>query len=123
MAGYLVDTNVISAAPARAVRTDLVAGMDAQSALLSLSAMSVAKIEDGIAKLQREGATRRSEDLAAWLEALRHLHGGRILALDTATADRRCAVGSRPRRRPGAWTGRHHYRAHGTAAWPDRADA
>lgn len=87
MAGYLVDTNVISAAaPARPVSANVIAWMDAQSALLSLSAVSVAEIEDGIAKLRREGATRRSEELTAWLETLLHLYGERILAFDTATA-------------------------------------
>jgi predicted nucleic acid-binding protein len=60
--------------------------MDAQSALLSLSSVTVAEIEDGIAKLRREGATRRSADLAAWLEAVLHLYGDRILAFDTSTA-------------------------------------
>ena len=32
-----------------------------------LSAITVAEIEDGIVKSRREGATRKSEDLAAWL--------------------------------------------------------
>ena len=54
--------------------------------MLFLSAVTVAEIEDGIAKLRREGATRKSTDLAAWLEAVLHLYGDRILAFDTATA-------------------------------------
>jgi hypothetical protein len=84
---YLVDTNVISAgAPSRLAPAELVGWMDAQSALLSLSAVTVAEIEDGIAKLRREGATRKSADLAAWLEAVLHLYGDRILAFDTSTA-------------------------------------
>ncbi len=87
MTGYLIDTNVISsAAPARPVPAGLVAWMDAQSENLFLSAVTVAEIEDGIAKLRREGASRKSEDLAAWLEAVLHLYGDRILAFDTATA-------------------------------------
>lgn len=84
---YLVDTNVISAgAPSRFAPAGLVAWMDAQSAVLSLSAVTVAEIEDGIAKLRREGATRESADLAAWLEAVLHLYGDRILVFDTAIA-------------------------------------
>ncbi len=84
---YLVDTSVISAgAPSRLVPTELVDWMDAQSALLSLSAVTVAEIEDGIAKLRREGATRKSENLSAWLETVLHLYGDRILAFDAATA-------------------------------------
>ncbi len=87
MTGYLIDTNVISsAAPARPAPAGLVAWMDAQSENLFLSAVTVAEIEDGIAKLRREGASRKSEDLAAWLEAVLHLYGDRILAFDTATA-------------------------------------
>ena len=60
--------------------------MEARSASLFLSAVTVAEIEDGIAKLRREGATRRSDDLTAWLETVLHLHGDRILAFDTPTA-------------------------------------
>jgi toxin FitB len=47
--------------------------MDAQSASLFLSAVTVVETEDGIAKLQREGATRKSKHLAAWLETVLHL--------------------------------------------------
>lgn len=60
--------------------------MDAQSAALYLSAITVAEIEDGIAKLRREKATCRSKNLAQWLSAVLHLYGNRILAFDTPTA-------------------------------------
>jgi len=60
--------------------------MDAQSKLLSLSSVTVAEIEDGIAKLRREGSTRKSDDLRAWLETVLHLYGNRILPFDMATA-------------------------------------
>jgi predicted nucleic acid-binding protein len=84
---YLVDTNVISAgAPSRIASAELVDWMDAHSIALSLSAVTVTEIEDGIAKLRREGATRRSADLAAWWGVVLHLYGERILPLDTATA-------------------------------------
>lgn len=84
---YLVDTNVVSAGePSRLAPAPLMAWMEAQSALLFLSAVSVAEIEAGIAKLRREGATRKSADLAAWLETVLHLYGDRILAFDTPTA-------------------------------------
>jgi predicted nucleic acid-binding protein len=84
---YLIDTNVISAgAPSRLPPPGLAEWMDAHSAALSLSAVTVTEIEDGIAKLSREGATRRSADLAAWWETVLHLYGDRILPLDTATA-------------------------------------
>jgi predicted nucleic acid-binding protein len=84
---YLVDTNVLSAgAPSRVVPSELIAWMDGHSAELFLSAVTVAEVEDGIAKLRREGATRKAADLMAWLETLLHLYGNRILSLDTAAA-------------------------------------
>jgi predicted nucleic acid-binding protein len=84
---YLVDTNVISAAaPSRPVVLALVEWMDTHSAALFLSAVTVAEIEDGIAKLRREGAKRKSADRAAWLETVLHLYGDRVLAFDVATA-------------------------------------
>jgi toxin FitB len=85
---YLVDTNVISAgAPAKSLAAaDLVKWMDAHSSDLYLSAVTVAEIEDGIAKARREQARRKSTDLTAWLEALLHLYGNRILAFDVAAA-------------------------------------
>lgn len=85
---YLVDTNVISAAApskAKSLR-DLVAWMEAQSAHLYLSVVTIAEIEDGIAKLRRAGATRKANTLSAWLETLLHLYGDRVLAFDTPTA-------------------------------------
>jgi predicted nucleic acid-binding protein len=101
---YLVDTNVLSAAaPSRPVPSALVEWMDTHSASLFMSAVTVAEIEDGIAKLRREGASRKSADLTAWLETTLHLYGDRILAFDTATAriagvlsDRARSVGHAP---------------------------
>jgi predicted nucleic acid-binding protein len=95
---YLVDTNVISAAaPSRPVSPAFVEWMDAHSAALFMSAVTVAEIEDGIAKLRREGATRRGADLTAWLETVLHLYGGRILAFDAATARIAGALSDRAR--------------------------
>jgi predicted nucleic acid-binding protein len=85
---YLVDTNVISAAaPSRPVATsDLVVWMDDHSASLYLSAVTVAEIEDGIAKARREKATRKAGNLAAWLETVLHLYGDRVLPFDVRAA-------------------------------------
>ena len=84
---YLVDTNVISArAPSRVTSTELAAWMDTHSETLFLSVVSVAEIEDGIAKAKRGGASRKARDLSAWLETLLHLYAKRILAFDIATA-------------------------------------
>ncbi len=85
---YLLDTDVISAgAPARAKTAAELAGwMDRHSAELYISAVTVAEIEDGIAKARREKATRKAAELAAWLETLIHLYGDRILAFDVTAA-------------------------------------
>lgn len=85
---YLVDTNVISAGapPAASTSIALVDWMDRNSAALFLSAVTVAEVADGIAKAQREGATRKAAALSAWLDTLLHLYRERILAFDVAVA-------------------------------------
>jgi len=91
--------------------------MDAHSAHLFLSAVTVAEIDDGIARLKREKAKRRSNDLASWLETLLHLYGERILAFDTQSARIAGALSDRARSKgqaPGfgdiiiAATAQHH---------------
>ena len=95
---YLVDTNIISAvAPSRPVPSALVEWMDRHSAALFLSAVTVAEIEEGIAKSRREGAKRKSAELAAWLETVLHLYGERVLAFDAATARIAGAMSDRAR--------------------------
>ena len=89
MTGYLVDTNVISAAaPTAAVkRPELIAWTDAHSGALFLSAVTIAEIADGIAKAEREGARRKAAGLSAWLRTVLHLYGDRVLPFDAATAE------------------------------------
>jgi predicted nucleic acid-binding protein len=95
---YLVDTNVISASsPSRPVSPELLEWMDAHSTSLFLSAVTVAEIEDGIAKSRREGARRKSAGLAAWLETVLHLYGDRVLAFDMPTARIAGAMSDRAR--------------------------
>jgi hypothetical protein len=84
---YLLDTNVISAsAPTKAVHEDLLRWMDANSDALFLSSVTVLEIEDGIAKLRREGSRRKAAALTAWLDAVIHLYAERILPLDVPVA-------------------------------------
>lgn len=85
---YLVDTNVLCAgAPARAVHSpDLVAWMEGNTDRLYLSVITVAEVEDGIAKARREQATLKADRLAAWLQTLLHLYGARVLPLDLPAA-------------------------------------
>ena len=89
MTRYLVDTNIVSAAaPTSAARhAGVVAWMDAHSSGLFLSAVTIAEIADGIAKARREGARRKAADLSAWLRAVLHLYGERVLAFDSTTAE------------------------------------
>ncbi len=85
---YLVDTNVISAlSPAARPQNAAVASwLEQQSLSLFLSVVTVAEIEDGVAKLRREGAVRKAKHIAEWLESVLHLYGERILAFDLACA-------------------------------------
>ena len=85
---YLVDTDVISASFPSKRRTSvaLVLWMDRHSDRLFLSAITIAEIAEGIAKAQREGARRKANALAGWLEALLHLYSSRVLPFDVAAA-------------------------------------
>jgi len=85
---YLVDTNVISAAaPSKAMaQTELVDWMERNTDRLYLSVITIAEIEDGIAKARREGARRKAAQLGSWLETVLHLYSARILVLDVGVA-------------------------------------
>jgi len=84
---YLVDTNVVSAAaPSKMPTAAIVTWMDEHAADLFMSAVSIAEIEADIARLRRQGAGRRADDLTAWLDTLLHLYGERILPFDVPAA-------------------------------------
>ncbi len=84
---FLVDTNVVSVGAASRERSpDLALWMEEHSSRLYLSTVTVAELADGIAKLRREGATRRAAALKGWLEAVLHLYGARVLSFDVPTA-------------------------------------
>jgi predicted nucleic acid-binding protein len=87
---FLVDTNVLSAAaPAKSLQhVRFVHWMDQHSPALFLSVVTLAEIEAGIAKLRRDGAAKRAEALAAWLDTVLHLYRGRVLPVDTNVAQR-----------------------------------
>ena len=102
---YLVDTNVLSAGtPGRQERSaPLVAWMDAHSDSLFLSAVTVAEICDGIAKMRRTGSAARTASLEDWHELVLHLYAERVLPFDIAAArvagaltDRARAAGHAP---------------------------
>jgi predicted nucleic acid-binding protein len=85
---YLVDTDIVSAgAPSRTASPQaLVAWMDENSTDLYMSAVSVAEIEAGIARLRRQGAARRADHLTAWLDTLLHLYAERVLPFEVEAA-------------------------------------
>lgn len=85
---YLVDTDVISqGAPSKgAASAALITWMDQNSDSLFLSVITVAEIEDGIAKSRREGAVHKATELGKWLETLLHLYGNRVLPFDLPAA-------------------------------------
>ena len=87
---YLVDTNVISAgAPTKAQAAPALIGwMEANTQRLYLSVITIAEIEDGIAKARRQHATRKADRLADWLDTLLHLYAARVLPVDIAVARR-----------------------------------
>jgi len=87
-APYLVDTNVLSAdAPTKAkTAVDLTGWMDRNSERLYISVITVAEVEDGIAKAWREDAHRKCDRLAEWLATLLHLYNARVLPLDVIAA-------------------------------------
>jgi hypothetical protein len=60
--------------------------MDRNSERLYISVVTVAEIEDGIAKSRREGASRKSARLKEWLETVVHLYSPRILPFDLDAA-------------------------------------
>jgi predicted nucleic acid-binding protein len=85
---YLVDTNILSAgAPTKSVaHRQLADWMDRNSLALFLSVVTIAEIEDGVAKCRRQGATQKADRLADWLKTVLHLYSARILPLDIVVA-------------------------------------
>ena len=85
---FLVDTDVLSVGAPSKTRAvpELVEWMDRHSERLYVSVVTIAEIEDGIAKAKRTGATRREARLREWLETLVHLYTSRILPFDLAAA-------------------------------------
>jgi toxin FitB len=71
--------------------------MEENTAKFYLSAVTIAEIEDGIAKLRRKKAGRKAEGLSAWLNALLHLYGERVLSFGVQEARIAGALSDRAR--------------------------
>lgn len=105
MSAYLLDTSVLSLlAPGRPDATPaLLEWVAKQDTALHISTVSVAEIEQGIAKLRRLGGTRTPHSLSTWLVGTLSTFSERVLPFDTAEAmvagalaDRAFAAGFRP---------------------------
>lgn len=85
---YLADTTVLSAGvPGRGERfAALVEWMNTHSDGFILSAVTVAEISDGIAKMERTGSASKAAGLGNWFELMLHLYGDRVLPFDVAAA-------------------------------------
>lgn len=96
---FLVDTDVLSTgAPSKAQPiVPLIEWMDRNSNRLFVSIVTIAEIEDGIAKSAREGSSRKAARLREWLETLIHLYSARILPFDLAAARIAGALSDRAR--------------------------
>ena len=89
MTGYLLDTNFVSALapPANPSRDQTVLDwLQANTAALFLSVVTIVEIEAGIANAARKSARRKADAPTAWLEAILQLYGQRVLPIDTPTA-------------------------------------
>lgn len=102
---YLLDTSVLSLlAPGKsAPDARLAAWLRANGDRLHVSAVTIAEIEQGIAKLRRTGGAARAGAIEAWLDALIDGAGERLLPFDARTAriagglsDRAFAAGKHP---------------------------
>ncbi len=60
--------------------------MERNSDSLYLSVITVAEVEDGIARSRRIGADAKAKRLTDWLDTVLHLYGERILPIDMPTA-------------------------------------
>jgi toxin FitB len=88
MTTYLLDSSIIALldpgchpqAPA------LIDWLDRNGASLYLSAMTIAEIESGVAKLRRNGKTARAAEIAILVATILTDFGHRILPMDTDTA-------------------------------------
>ena len=91
-------------APTKASRlNELIEWLDRASDNLYLSVVTAAEIRDGIAKAEREGATKKAEALKAWWDTVEYLYRERILSFDLKSAtvagamiDRARAAGNAP---------------------------
>ena len=85
---FLIDTNVLSALRRRERSPEIFNWISSQRRMdLYLSVVTLGEIERGIAQQERRDPEFAGK-LAAWLNSVIGLYGGRILAVDLSTARR-----------------------------------
>ncbi|WP_438753112.1 type II toxin-antitoxin system VapC family toxin [Pararhizobium sp. O133] len=109
---YLLDTNIVATLLLGKNPSDqeirIRDWLVQQSDGLYLCTISVAEIEAGIAKAQRQGASKKAEDLSHWLDTVLDAYADRILPLDMGSA---------------RLTGKLLDKAYGVGGMPDFEDA
>jgi predicted nucleic acid-binding protein len=87
VAGYLIDTNVLSEMIKPRPSPSVVAWVsNADEASCFLSALTVGELRKGVRRLQVRGSTTRAERLESWLTETEIGYGDRVLAVDSAVA-------------------------------------
>lgn len=121
---YLIDTNVLSpSATTKAVSVvTMIDWMDRNSASLYLSVVTIAEIEDGIAKSRGEGAPRKADRLSELLEVVLHMYAAKIMPVDLAIARHTGRLSDPARTRARARLCISYDRRHDLASWLDGPD-
>lgn len=82
---YVADTNVVSATDPNRPRPVEALAID-PDALVFLTVITIAELEAGVCKLERNGATRKAAALRRWIEVVESSFAGRILPFDVEAA-------------------------------------
>jgi toxin FitB len=64
-----------------------------------VSAVTIAEIEAGIARLRRQGSRRKADGLTAWLDTVLHLYAERVLPFEVQAARIAGALSDRAHRK------------------------
>jgi hypothetical protein len=88
---------VLGPAERRGGHAALLAWLDQHTSRLFLPTVCVAEIAGGIAKLRRQGSTRKAAAFEEWLGSVLYLHAGSILPLDVAAAHETGLIADRAR--------------------------
>jgi toxin FitB len=85
---YLLDTNIVSLLdPARRTKHPLLVDwLERNGAALFLSVMTIAELDAGVLKLQRQGKVRRAQEIAGLVKAIVTDFSERVLPLDIEAA-------------------------------------